>query len=454
LSVEGSNSLYDGEEEYTVTPKLEISYISHITFYPQILFTSTLALPPQPVVQLSSSSLAPTLSTPGVGVSIKSEHKIDLIEDYEGQRIRREKFFQRGKKSHNSKLVKFLRKTTRGRKRLKKIKVDKNPVICHVTSDSFNSKSERPFIPLSFMRDTPGTSQTLVKVHSLCDTGASHSVLPLLYAEQMNLQIDNSVPVFIRTASDAGVRCAGKSWLWTKHSESDTWIAIQFLVVKEAKVLIISNRDLKRLKILETRFPYFIGNNIKKRNIPTNIPTSNTSDESEMESVHSVDHNDTDTVRPVTNKKVSTHSEVSTDTQEVGNEYTPPDRPRTQQILSNPIEVEIDETSPENAEEEAAFQILKAIGDEYIFSITNTENIDEEGALDEKEITIEEEEEMIKQKSKFEQSFIKQYRSVFSESLSPSKHLKSEPMRIMLSSVRKEWNSRLYCYRPWPVHIT
>ena len=47
-------------------------------------------------------------------------------------------------------------------------------------------------------------------------------------------------------------------------------------------------------------------------------------------------------------------------------------------------------------------------------SITNTENIDEEGALDEKEITVEEEEEMIKQKSKFEQSFIKQYRSVFS----------------------------------------
>ena len=204
---------------------------------------------------------------------------------------------------------------------MKKSKIDKNPVICHVTSDSFNSKPVRPFIPLSYMRDTPGTSQSVVKAHSLCDTGASHSVLPLALAKQMNLHIDNSVPVFIRTASDARVWCAGKSWLWTKHHESDTWVAIQFLIVKEAKVLIISNRDLKRLKLLEPRFPYFIGNNAKKQNIPNNIPNSDTSDESEIESVHSVDHSESDTVRPVantvgpvTNKKVSTHSDVSIDT--------------------------------------------------------------------------------------------------------------------------------------------
>ena len=78
----------------------------------------------------------------------------------------------------------------------------------------------------------------------------------------MNLHIDNTVPVFIRTASEARVRCAGKSWLWVKHHESDTWVAIQFLIVKEAKVLILSNRDLKRLKLLEPRFPYYIGNNV------------------------------------------------------------------------------------------------------------------------------------------------------------------------------------------------
>ena len=86
---------------------------------------------------------------------------------------------------------------------------------------------------------------------------------------------------------------------------------------------------------------------------------------------------------------------------------------KNEHLFSKPIKVEIDEGSPDTAEEEAAFKILEAIGDEYIFSITDTENIDEEGALDEREITAQEEEEMIRQKSKFEQSFIQQYRSVF-----------------------------------------
>ena len=176
------------------------------------------------------------------------------------------------------------------------------------------------------MRDNPGTSQTSMKIHSLCDTGASHSVLPLSYAKHMNLQIDTSVPVYITTASNARVKCVGKTWLHTRHPESDTWVSIQFLVVKEAKILIVSNRDLKRLKILQSRFPYFIGNNIKKQNIPTDIPTDNTSDKSDVESTHSVYTADTDTGRPVTpSTHRNTHREVLPETQEVGNKYTPPE---------------------------------------------------------------------------------------------------------------------------------
>ena len=129
----------------------------------------------------------------------------------------------------------------------------------------------------------------------------------------------------------------------------------------------------------------------------------------------------------------------------------PVDGPRTERVLSNTIEVHIDESAPENAEEEAAFRILEAIGDEYICSITETESLDDEGVLDERETTPQEEEELISQKTIFEQSFINKYREVFSESLSPIKFLKSEPMKILLSNVRKEWNSRLYCYKPRPI---
>ena len=83
----------------------------------------------------------------------------------------------------------------------------------------------------------------------------------------------------------------------------------------------------------------------------------------------------------------------------------PVDGPRiaNERLFSKTIEVEVDERAPDNAEEEAVFKILEAIGDEYIYAITATENIDEEGVLDEWEITPKEEEEMIKQKSKFEQ---------------------------------------------------
>ena len=112
----------------------------------------------------------------------------------------------------------------------------------------------------------------------------------------------------------------------------------------------------------------------------------------------------------------------------------------------------IDETSPQHAEEEVAYLILEAIGTEYIYSITETEEmVDEEGGLDEHEPTVQEEEELIKQKSEFEKAFIKEYREVFSESLSPVKFLNAKPMKILLNEVRKEWNSRLYCYKPRPI---
>ena len=116
-------------------------------------------------------------------------------------------------------------------KQLKRNKFSQNPQsaqsqsnsICHVTSDDINSKkSDRPNIPLVFMRDNPGASQATVKISSLCDTGASHSVLPYRLAKHMNLKIDTSVPVYIRTASNARVQCVGKTWLYTRHPESNT----------------------------------------------------------------------------------------------------------------------------------------------------------------------------------------------------------------------------------------
>ena len=96
--------------------------------------------------------------------------------------------------------------------------------------------------------------------------------------------------------------------------------------------------------------------------------------------------------------------------------------------------------------------LLETIASEHIYSITETsEKLDEDGGLDEHEATWQEEEDLIKSKTDFERAFINEYRCVFSESLSPNKFLNSEPMRIMLKNVRKEWNSRLYCFKPRPI---
>merc|ERR1712237_98766 len=72
-----------------------------------------------------------------------------------------------------------------------------------------------------------------------------------------------------------------------------------------------------------------------------------------------------------------------------------------------------------------AHEIFKCIGDEYIFAITDTEYLDDEG-VDEHEITQEEEKELINQKTELEQFFIHKYRDIFSESLSPYRFLQTK----------------------------
>ena len=171
----------------------------------------------------------------------------------------------------------FFRKSTNGRKRLKRNKFgqicqstqSQSNTVCHVTSHDLR-KSERPNIPLLYTRDSPGTAQvSLRKISSLCDTGASHSVIPYKLAKHMNLKIDTTgPPVYIRTASNERVKCIGKTMLYTKHPDSNIWTTIHFIVVRQAQILIISNKDLKRLRILEERFPYFIGNKPSTYNIP------------------------------------------------------------------------------------------------------------------------------------------------------------------------------------------
>ena len=137
--------------------------------------------------------------------------------------------------------------------------------------------------------------------------------------------------------------------------------------------------------MLEPKFPYFIGD------IPENIPMSDDqkSDEESVRSVYTTEE-DTGYVTP------ETHRQISQDTPDT--QSNTQNGPRIGQMLSNIIEVDINEEDPESAEAEAAHEIFKCIGDEYIYAITDTESLDDEG-VDKHEVSQEEEKELISQKT-------------------------------------------------------
>ena len=66
------------------------------------------------------------------------------------------------------------------------------------------------------------------------------------------------------------------------------------------------------------------------------------------------------------------------------------------------------------------------------------------------------EEELIRKKSKYEQSFLRDFRQLFSETLSPSRFLKCPPMKIKLrQALSNRLDPSLYKFKPRsiPMHI-
>ena len=122
-------------------------------------------------------------------------------------------------------------------------------------------------------------------------------------------------------------------------------------------------------------------------------------------------------------------------------------KPEFQHLLSAVIEVVIDENNPTRAEEEVAYRIIETIADEHIHQIFQ-EDVDEEGVVDETEISPEDEEKLIAEKTDLEQSLLCAYRSVFSESLNPNKFLDTPPMHIILKKFKAYYSARLYSFKP------
>ena len=131
-------------------------------------------------------------------------------------------------------------------------------------------------------------------------------------------------------------------------------------MVRDTQVVLISNKDLKNLRLLHQRFPDFLGDNFEEafkafkeqtqKQCPPNPNVKLTS---------FIQHDDIpypDCVTFLSDKEA--HMSVSEGVHS-GGHTLPQDGPSTQQHLFSPIvEVEIDESAPEKAEEEAAMLLL------------------------------------------------------------------------------------------------
>ena len=100
------------------------------------------------------------------------------------------------------------------------------------------------------------------RCNKICDPSGS--------SPQLGLKIDTSKPIHIRTANHALVKCQGTTSLFTKHSDSNFWRKISFIVVRNVKVLILSNKDLKLLRLLHEAYPHFLGDGENTHTITNN----------------------------------------------------------------------------------------------------------------------------------------------------------------------------------------
>merc|ERR1712030_172879 len=316
-----------------------ISYISEI----KLVFNYPQPDPPlttQPSPQAISTFSKIIVPTPSIDISLRSEMEVycfDTHMDYNRRKLTRSP----GEKNYSHKLSNRIKKS-----KWTKRKQTRVPLIYSVSIKDLGRSHDKPYINLQFTKNNPNTgqSQNPIFITSLCDTGACKSVISQALTRQLGLHVDNSSDIYIRTANNSRVKCDGKTWIWSKHPLSNRWVPIECIVVKSAKVLIISNNDLKRLRLLEDSFPYFLGD------VQKNIPVSDErkSDEESVYAVRSVNTKSQDAV--YTTPEI--HRQVSQDTQSnTGNtQYGP----RIEQILSKTIEVDINEEDPDSAEAEVA----------------------------------------------------------------------------------------------------
>ena len=225
------------------------------------------------------------------------------------------------------------------------------------------------------------------------------------------MKVDKSRVTSVRGADGQRLSSIGTSYIYTKVPASPTWRRIKVIVTKTGNNFLLSNADLKNLGILSPNFPEYIGQ------IRRDYIKSSQKEEELSQDEHGF--------------LASTSEGDTTDSEDVTVS-------QGESCITVECPEELNDLQLIEAEAYAALYavggytykniIIEPTAEECNAVSSDRDDSDSDDGFDEadKDSKVDEEE-LIKTKSRYEQSFIREFRQLFSETLSPSRFLKCPP---------------------------
>ena len=246
----------------------------------------------------------------------------------------------------------------------------------------------------------------------------------------MSIEVKPRTDIVIRGADGKPLAVAGVSKVWARDPLTTYWKKVKVVVTREDNWTLISLRDQKRLLLLESNYPRFLGTGKYRRSTPGSSPRkrpnrdsgiSQSGSDSESES-----EEDTD-IAHVTGSTEGLNGPLLADMVEV-------------RVTGDSIEVELRANiTEEDTIQEAYADVFcnefgqhfarEWLGEEGLAALINTPTQgkpDDDGDDDPDSPNVGpdmDEDELIAQKTEFERNFILKFRSLFSESLSPDHYI-------------------------------
>merc|ERR1712101_1448 len=304
----------------------------------------------------------------------------------------------------------------------------------------------------------------------LLDTGASMSLMPLWQANILGIDVKPRRDIVIRGADGQPLAVQGTGEIWVRDPLATFWKKVKLVITMEGSWTLISPRDQKRLLLLQRDYPRFLGEGRYRRKPSRTQSNINAGSDSGLSSSNSDSESDSEEEEKCDNSNVKTKSVNSVETGVLNGDFTSP-LPRDEvevRFDGQDFEVTYGEDIASECDRAEAFSegFCNSLGSHYAREIlgeglaallvdTSKQGKPDDDDDDDPDCGVGpsvDEEELIAQKTEFERKFILEFRNLFSETLSPNRHLRAPPMKISIKdSPHRSRDPALYRFKPRPI---